>query len=657
MKKIKNICLMLVCLFVIGITSNVKADTIKYYLSTKGLDYGYVSRDSAKETSVKRGDTITIAAVLEYSGGTETYKLDKGKLTVRFDNKFFKLVDYSTSNSAYSTISLKSVSSESSKIVIEDLTTTENVKSGKNILVEFKFQVLSDSQAGSTKIYQQDGEDYLNLIKQDNDTIKVNSLYTDLKYNVSKSTNNKLSSIKVDGKEIDNFSENTTSYEIKVDASKEKATVEATAKDTKAKISGTGDLTLNYGTNKVTITVTSEAGEKNTYNLNIIRNDTRSSINTLKTLDLSDGDIDFSPNENDYTVNVDNDIDEITITSSLTDGKSKYVEDYSNKTVKLVEGSNKIQIKVVSEKGIENVYTINVNRALNSNNSLKSLKVNDDKIELVEDEFTYDYEVENDVDSITIKAVAKDPKATVNLEDKYELVEGENEIEILVVAASGDKATYILNVNRKKIPSKDSLLKNLTIKGYDIKFKQDVTTYDLSIPKDVEELEITYEVEDENSIVEIEGNKDLIDGSIIKVNVKAEDGTYTRYFINIEKKSGGISPVIIVILIFLLLLGGCLGILFFRKKRAKEREEAKKLEEENEKKEEVVKEEESFVERKEEPETEEEAPIQNEIKEEIPEEKEEEQELPHEEEKIERGAHEYTGEHEYTGDDERKDIE
>ena len=647
MKKIKNICLILVCLFVIGITSNVKADTIKYYLSTKGLDYGHVSKDSAKETSVKREDTITVAAVLEYSG-SETYKLDKGKLTVRFDNKYLKLLDYSTSNSPYSSISLKSVSNESSKIVISDLTTDENVKSGKNILVEFKFQVLTDAPAGSMKIYQQDGEDYLNLIKQDNDTIKVDSLYTELKYNVSKSTNNKLSSIKIDGKGIDNFSENTANYEIKVDENKEKVTVEATAKDTKAKVSGAGEKSLSYGTNKVTITVTSESGEKNTYNLNIIRNDTRSSINTLKTLELSDGEINFRSNVNDYTVNVENDVEEITITSSLTDAKSKYAEDYSNKTIKLVEGSNKIQIKVISEKGEENIYTINVNRALNSNNSLKSLKVNDEKIELFEDEFTYNYEVENDVDSIVIKAVANDAKATVKLEDKYDLVEGENEIEILVTAASGDKASYILNVNRKKIPSKDSLLKSLTIKGYDIKFKQDVTSYDLTLPKDVEELEITYEVEDENAIVEIEGNKDLIDGSIIKVNVKAEDGTYTRYFINIEKKSGGISPVIIIILIFMLLLGGCLGLLFYRKKKQNKKEEHKK---------------------------EEDTEIEDEPQEEQPEDKEDEEskedfsikkettpeeEINHDSEpEIERGAHEYTGEHEYTGDDEeeKKDIE
>ena len=85
-------------------------------------------------------------------------------------------------------------------------------------------------------------------------------------------------------------------------------------------------------------------------------------------------------------------------------------------------------------------------------------------------------------------------------------------------------------------------------------------------------LEITATQEDPNAEVEIEGNKDLENGSIIKINVKAEDGSFTRYFINIEKGSSGISPIIIVIIILFLLLGGCIGIIIYRKKKKEEAE-------------------------------------------------------------------------------------
>lgn len=640
MKRIKIMFLVMTFMLLIGISFNVKADGLEYYLTNSN---NYEPTNNNDRKNINRGDTIVVTAMINNSGDATDYKINSGKLTVRWDNKYLRLLEvngkyYNDSVSDISGLNFSSIDRTIEKISIGEISSTGTLKGKLNKIAEFRFQVLDSSPAGNMRIYRMDGEDSINLIKlSDNSIIKVDSVLTELKYNVAKSTENKLSSIKIDGKDISGFAETKTSYDISVSETTEKINVTAITKDSHAKVSGTGEKKLNYGANKVTITVTSESDEKKEYNLNINRIDTRSSINTLKTLVLSNGDINFRSNVNDYTVNVENEIEEITITSSLTDSKSKYVDDYSKKTVKLVEGSNKIQIKIISEKGEENTYTININRALNTNNSLKSLKVNDEKIELREDEFTYSVDVENDVDSVVIKAIPNDPKATVELKDKYELVEGENEIDILVVAASGDKASYILNVNRKKTLSKDSILKSLVIKGYDIKFKPDIKTYYLEISKDIDELEITYETEDTNATVEIEGNKDLIDGSIIKVNVKAEDGTYTRYFINIEKTKGGISPVIIIILIFMLLLGICLGILFFRKKKAKEKEETKEVESVQE--ENVV----------------EESNLSNE--EESNDNVEEQDEVKEDASIIERGAHEYAGEHEYTGDDNEKDIE
>ena len=133
----------------------------------------------------------------------------------------------------------------------------------------------------------------------------------------------------------------------------------------------------------------------------------------------------------------------------------------------------------MSEKGDENVYTLNINRVLSSNNSLKSLKVNDEKIKLNENEFIYNYTVESDVDEVVIKAEANDSKATVKLDDVYPLEVGDNEINIVVTAADGKEAAYILNITRTKLLSKDALLSNLVIRDYDIDFKQAVTTYDI----------------------------------------------------------------------------------------------------------------------------------------------------------------------------------
>ena len=163
-----------------------------------------------------------------------------------------------------------------------------------------------------------------------------------------------------------------------------------------------------------------------------------------------------------------------------------------------------------------------------------------------------------------------DSKAIVNLKDKYELEIGENEIKIDITAADGSRASYILNITRKKVLSNNSRLANIKIIGYKINFKPEVTSYDLRIKDEDEKLDIYTVAEDPFATLEIEGNKSLVDGSIIKVNVKAEDGSYTRYIINIVKsRKSNLLPIIITIIILSGLLAVCI-MQILKKKKIKE---------------------------------------------------------------------------------------
>ena len=569
MKRIRKDLLILFVLL-IGISFNVKAERFDYYI-TNSNNYEQINNNETK--SIKRGDTITVTAILFNHDNVINYKISSGKLTIRWNEKFFSLVDangkyYNDSLSDITGLTIGNVNKSSNKLTLNDISSTGNIKAGINKIVEFKFTALKDANASEAKIYQMDGEDNLKCLKGE-ETTAINcgdSLLSELKYSIIKSEVNKLSSIKINGHELEYFNENTNEYDINVDGNNSSIKIEAIKKDNYSTISGDlGEKQLDYGGNKFTITVTSESGIKNNYIINVNRIDKRSNVNTLKTLTLSEGELVFNPDIVDYTVNVANDIEKITITSSLTDPKSKYAVDYQNKEIELAEGSNKIEIKVISEKGEERTYTLNINRALSSNNSLKSLKVNDEKINLLENEFIYNITVENDIDEVIITAIPNDSRATVKLDEKYPLIIGENEINVKITAASGEEASYILNITRKKILSKDSLLVNLKIKGYEIDFRQDVKRYNLKINDGDNELDITTVTEDPNATVEIEGNKDLENGSIVKINVKAEDGSFTRYFINIEKGSTGISPIIIIIIVLLLLLGGCIGLIIYRK--------------------------------------------------------------------------------------------
>ena len=588
MKRINNLFLVLSFMLLIGISFNVKADSFEYYI-TNSNNYEPINNNDKK--NINRGDTITVTAMIFNGEDSVGYRISSGKLTIRWDEKFVSLQEvngkyYNESVSSISGLTIASVNKTSNKLTISEIRSTGTLQSKLNKLVEFKFKVLENATSGDTKIYQMDGEDTLRCLTSENqETSCGESSLSELKYTIAKSTINKLSSLKIDGHTLEYFNENTNDYDITVENDVEKINIEVVKKDSLSTVTGdVGEKKVDYGNNKFTITVTSESGLKNTYTLNVVRDDARSNVNTLKKLTISSGTLTFKPNVLEYTVNVLNEVDKVTITSELTDSKAKYVEDYRNKEINLVEGSNKVEIKVVSEKGEEKVYVLNINRALSSNNSLKTLKVNDEKIKLLENEFIYNLEVENDVDKVVITAVPNDEKATVKLDDEYPLEVGENEINIKVVAASGQEASYILNITRKKILSKDSYLTSLKIKGYQIDFKPTVTLYNLKIDEKDTELEITTTQEDPNAVVEIEGNKDLENGSIIKVNVKAEDGSFTRYFINIEKGSSGISPIIIIIIVLLLILGGCIGYIIYRKKK-NENAEFNKLDDDNEVKE------------------------------------------------------------------------
>ena len=592
MKRIKKY--LLIIMFILGISFNVKAANFNYYLSNSEQSYNYVDKNTNKAISVKRGDIIVVTAIVDNKDNVSSYQINKGKLNIRWDEKFFDLQQvngkyYNDANTDISGLVLENVNKTNNKLTIGKISSTGSLKNGKNKIVEFKFQVLNSATTGTSKIYQMDGEDSLTCIETNAETNEINcgeSLYSELKYIIEKSNINKLSSIKINGHSLDYFNEDTNDYDFEVDTNVDKVNIDVTKKDESSILSGNiGDYPVQYGLNKFVINVISESGVRNTYNINITRTDLRSNDNSLKTITLSNGEIDFKPGILEYNVTVENEVDKITIKSSLNDSKAKYVEDYKEKTIDLVEGSNKVEIKVVSEKGEEKAYTININRSLSSNNSLKSLKINDDKIELKETEFTYNFSVLNDVNEVIIKAEANDSKATVKVDDKYPLEVGDNEIKIIVVAASGNEAIYTLNITREKLLSRDSLLTSIKINGYDIDFKQEKTVYDLKIKDNDNQLEITTTQEDPNATVEIEGNKDLENGSIIKINVKAEDGTFTRYFINIEKGSKGISPVIIIIIVLLILLGGCLGLIFYRKKKKEEAEFDKLDETKNEVKE------------------------------------------------------------------------
>ena len=572
----------LLVLMVIVVSLNVKADNLSYYLSNKNLNYEFFEKNNQRETKVKRGDYLYVMALINNEDAIN-YTLKNGSVTIRYDNSVLKLVAYDDGNfyrliDNNLSISVGTKNETSNRLTI-NYTANGDLKAGKNQLMEFKFVVLDNANVGVTRIYELDGETSFTYSVNE-ESKKVDSLNTELKYNVQKNDISTLLNIKIDGSELEFFNENTLQYDINVEQNQEKINIEATKKDSKATISGDlGTKNLVYGLNTFNINVTSEAGTKKTYVLKIMREDNRSSVNTLKFLKLSSGIINFREEINDYNVIVLNEVDKLTITSSLTDEKSHYEEDYTNKEINLLEGINKVQIKVIAENGSVNVYTINITRELSGNNTLKEISVNGNNLELKENDFYYYYEVENDVTEVSVKARATNDKAKVEISKVDELEIGDNEIGITVTAPNGNAVSYNLNVHRKSLLSNNAKIKDLTIEGYELEFDSEVYYYTLNAKDDIH-LNLKVTLEDEKASFNVEGNRNLANGSIIKIIVTAEDGTVARYFITIEKKAAVNMLLIISLIIIIVAMVGIIVLVYMKANDKKKKQEDDSIEKE-----------------------------------------------------------------------------
>ena len=192
--------------------------------------------------------------------------------------------------------------------------------------------------------------------------------------------------------------------------------------------------------------------------------------------------------------------------------------------------------------------TTKTQEAPKSNNAnIKSLTIkgNDDSDVVLSPVFNpgvYGYEatVASNVKTVSITPILEDAKANAVISNNAneELKAGEdNKITITVTAEDGSKKAYNINIKREALTS-DATLKSLEIEEAEkFKFDKEKFTYNVKIDKNIKSLTIIYELSDENSTINIEGNSELKNGSIVKLIVTAQDGTKKVYTLNIIKET------------------------------------------------------------------------------------------------------------------------
>lgn len=354
-------------------------------------------------------------------------------------------------------------------------------------------------------------------------------------------------------------------------------------------------VNLNYGENTIQIKVKGFAlqeATESTYTIKITRTKSsgtggatvsKSSVNTLSNITLSNGTLSpkFNSNTNVYNVEVENDVDVLTVGATLTDNKSNFVNSYGPRNVHLNEGENNIYLKVKSEAGSVRVYRLIVTRKKANNVEpeptptptpdptpaptpevskalLSSLKLSEGKIDFESNVFDYNVTVGYDVTNVVATVELENDTDTVDIKGGESLEVGANELTITVTSSDGSVSNvytiYIIKKEADADISGNSLLKSLVINGHAINFDPNVNEYNITIKKNETDVGIECVPDDSNASVTIEGNANLTTGSQIKIRVTAENGNYTDYLINVtgyQKKSNIIGTIFIVLLVIL----------------------------------------------------------------------------------------------------------
>ena len=302
--------------------------------------------------------------------------------------------------------------------------------------------------------------------------------------NVSKNFNvvappsgdNNLSSLSVSNCSI-NFQAGNTNYNCNVDTSVTSVNVSATAAHAKASVSGTGNKTLNYGNNKISVTVKAENGSTKTYTINVNRKDTRSGDNSLSSLSCSNCSLSpgFSSNQTNYKTNVEYAVSQLNLKYQAKDSKATVRVNNNNLAA---EATTNVTIVVTAENGSTKTYTISAargkdpNKVLSKDNNLVALSVDQGLLSpaFTSEQTNYAVYLPYEISKINIAYEISDKRyATAVYHGPDELGVGNNVFTIAVKAEDNSEKVYTITVVRAKSlvgdASNNTLLASLSLKN------------------------------------------------------------------------------------------------------------------------------------------------------------------------------------------------
>ncbi len=269
-----------------------------------------------------------------------------------------------------------------------------------------------------------------------------------------------------------------------------------------------------------------------------------SSNNNLASLSVSGQTLDpvFDANTLTYNVSVPYLTTSVNVGATLADSTAS-LTGTGNKNLSV--GNNVTTIRVTAQNGDIKNYTLNITREADtrsSDNKLSSLSIGGQTITPVfnADTLTYNVTVLNSVTSVVVNAVANDSKSSVVVSGNSGFKVGNNTITIKVTAENGSVRNYTINLTRQDIPKDDdTTLGSLNITGHSITpvFNSNTLTYNLTVPYEVSNLDISAVANSSTSTVNITGDKNLTVGSnTVNITVTAENSDTRKYVVNVIRE-------------------------------------------------------------------------------------------------------------------------
>ncbi len=301
--------------------------------------------------------------------------------------------------------------------------------------------------------------------------------------------------------------------------------------------------------NQYQIIVVSESGNSRTYNVDITR--TKSNVNILNTLTVTDGAFNpsFNSNVNEYTITLPSTATEFTINYTKADPTER-VENAGRYT--LSASTMDVDVDVYAEDNTKNTYTLHIVRSTSAVSTLSSITVNagEEYFTLnpvfTPDHTSYEVEVPGTVTQVNLSAVVTDNRASIRTGDLgvKNVSLGNNPFTIRVNGEAESSFTdYSINV--KVLPKSINTLNSITVtleNGTELalspEFDSLVSNYVVTDqPYSVTKVIVAAEKTDTDStIVSGLGETTLETGlNTIEIVVKAQDESENKYYVRVRR--------------------------------------------------------------------------------------------------------------------------